>query len=159
LETEVMKMIPADAIDVMKTAAVVLPGQGVKINELGNAQTIKLDGEMTNGLFALLEQNSQEGAGVPLHVHTREDEMFYVCDGEVTFQIGEMEIIAPGGTTVYLPRGVPHGFRVNQPTRALVSVSPAGAEKLFCELDKLPPGPPDMEKIAKMCAEYGIYFL
>jgi mannose-6-phosphate isomerase-like protein (cupin superfamily) len=152
-------MIPADAIDKMKTAAVLLPGDGERINVIGDSQTIKLDGAMTNGLFALIEQNNTAGAGVPLHVHTREDETFYVCDGEVTFQVGEIEILAPGGTTVYLPRGVPHGFRVNKPTRALVSVHPAGAESMFRELSELPSGPPDMKRVTKICARYGIYFL
>jgi len=152
-------MNPADAIDKTKTAAVLLPGDGERISVIGDSQTIKLDGPMTNGLFAMIEQNTQEGAGVPLHVHTREDESFYVCQGEVTFQVGEIEILAPTGTTVYLPRGVPHGFRVNKPTRALLCVYPAGAEQMFRRLSKLPPGPPGMDKVAQICAEYGIYFL
>jgi quercetin dioxygenase-like cupin family protein len=151
-------MNSADAIDKTKTAVVLLPGDGERINVIGDSQTIKLDGRMTNGLFAMIEQNNKEGAGVPLHVHTREDETFYVCEGEVTFQVGEIEILASTGTTVYLPRGVPHGFRVNKPTRALLSVYPAGAENMFRKLNELPPGPPDMEKITKICAEYGIYF-
>jgi quercetin dioxygenase-like cupin family protein len=152
-------MVPPDAIDKMKTAAILLPGDGERLSVIGDAQTIKLDGAMTNGLFAVIEQNNEQGAGVPLHVHTREDETFYVCEGEVTFQVGEIEILAPAGTAVYLPRGVPHGFRVNKPTRALLSVHPAGAEQMFRELSSLPPGPPDMDKITRICAEYGIYFL
>lgn len=151
-------MNPADAIDKTKTAAVLLPGDGERINVIGDSQTIKLDGHMTNGPFAMIEKNNKEGAGVPLHVHTREDETFYVCEGEVTFQVGEIEILAPTGTTVYLPRGVPLGFRVNKTTRALLSVYPAGAENMFRKLNELPLGPPDMEKITQICAEYGIYF-
>jgi quercetin dioxygenase-like cupin family protein len=152
-------MIPPDAIDKMKTAAILLPGDGERLSVIGDAQTIKLDGAMTNGLFAMIEQNNDQGAGVPLHVHTREDETFYVCEGEVTFQIGEIEVHAPAGAAVYLPRGVPHGFRVDKPTRALLSVHPAGAEGMFRELSKLPPGPPDMVQVTRICAEYGIYFL
>jgi quercetin dioxygenase-like cupin family protein len=151
-------MNPVDAIDKTKTAAVLLPGDGECINVGGDSQTIKLDGQMTNGLFAMIEQNNKEGAGVPLHVHTREDETFYVCEGEVLFRVGEIEILAPTGTTVYLPRGVPHGFRVNKPTRALLGAYPAGVEKMFRRLSELPPGPPNMEKITEICAEYGIYF-
>ena len=91
-------------------------------------------------------------------MHTREDETFYVCEGEVLFRVGEIEILAPTGTTVYLPRGVPHGFRVNKPTRALLSAYPAGVEKMFRRISELPSGPPDMERIKQICAEYGIYF-
>jgi mannose-6-phosphate isomerase-like protein (cupin superfamily) len=152
-------MIQHDAMDKSKTAAVLLPGDGERLNVLGDSQTIKLDGALTNGLFALIEQNNNEGSSVPLHVHTREDETFYVCEGEVTFQVGEIELLAPAGTTVFLPRGVPHGFRVNKPTRALLCLYPAGAESMFRKLDNLPPGPPGIDKVAQICAEYGIYFL
>jgi quercetin dioxygenase-like cupin family protein len=152
-------MIPADAIDKTKTAAILLPGDGERLNVIGDSQTIKLTGDMTNGLFAMIEQNNKAGAGVPLHVHTREDESFYVCEGEVMFQVGEIEVLAPAGTTVYLPRGVPHGFRVNKPTRAILCLYPAGAENMFRKLSALPPGPPNMEGVTGICAEYGIYFL
>jgi mannose-6-phosphate isomerase-like protein (cupin superfamily) len=152
-------MIPPDAIDKMKTAAILLPGDGERLSVIGDTQTIKMDGAMTNGLFAMIEQNNHQGAGVPLHVHTREDETFYVCEGEVTFQIGEIEIHASAGTAVYLPRGVPHGFRVDKPTRAILSVHPAGVERMFRQLSKLPTGPPDMVEVTRICAEYGIYFL
>ena len=74
------------------------------------------------------------------------------------FRVGEIEILAPTGTTVYLPRGVPHGFRVNKPTRALLSVYPAGVEKMFRTISELPSGPPDTERIKQICAAYGIYF-
>ena len=152
-------MNPQDAIDKSKTAAILLCGDGEHLNVIGDSQTIKLDGVMTNGLFAMIEQNNDEGARVPLHVHTREDESFYLCEGEVTFQVGEIEILALAGTTVYLPRGVPHGFRVNKPARAILCLYPAGAENMFRKLGKLPPGAPVMEKITQICAEYGIYFL
>jgi mannose-6-phosphate isomerase-like protein (cupin superfamily) len=152
-------MVPAGAIDKMKTAAILLPGDGQRLNVIGDAQTIKVDGAMSNGLFAMIEQNNRAGAGVPLHVHTREDETFYVAEGELTFQVGEIEVFAPAGTTVHLPRGVPHGFRANKPTRGLVCLHPAGVENMFRKLGELTPGPPDMEKVSEICAHYGIYFL
>ena len=146
------------AVDRMKEAIIRGPGEGKPINVIGDKQTIKLNGEQTGGLFALIEQNNAPGATVPLHVHTREDELFYVCEGEVQFQVGEMEIAGMSGTTVYLPRGVPHGFRVRKQTRALLSVYPSGAEKMFVELSELPPGPPDFEKVKEICGRYGVYF-
>ena len=43
----------------------------------------------------------------PLHVHEREDELFYVLDGEHVFQVGEKEFrLGPGGIA-FGPRGVP----------------------------------------------------
>jgi hypothetical protein len=42
--------------------------------------------------------------------------------------------------------------------RALLGAYPAGVEKMFRRLSELPPGPPHMEKVTEICAEYGIYF-
>lgn len=146
------------AVDVTKEAVIRGPGEGKRINVLGDQQTIKLSGQETGGLFAMMEQSNAPGVEVPLHVHTKEDELFYVCEGEVLYQVGDVEIVATQGTTVYLPKGVPHGFHVLQQTRALLSVYPAGGEKMFLELSKLPPGPPDFERVKTICGEYGVYF-
>lgn len=103
------------------------------------------------------EQNNQPEVGVPLHGHTREDKLFYVCEGEITFTVDNKEMVGTTGTRVYLLRGVPHRFLVNKKARALVSVYPAGVEGMFYKLSALPPRPPDFEKVQAICAEYGIY--
>ena len=151
-------MALSNGLDPSKHETILAPGAGKSINVLGDSQTVKLTGEQTGGLFAMMELNNEAGVAVPLHVHTREDEMFYVCHGEMTFTVGDKEIVGTTGTTVYLPRGVPHGFRVNKKTRALVSVYPAGVEGMFYKLGALPPGPPEFEKVQTICAGYGIYF-
>jgi mannose-6-phosphate isomerase-like protein (cupin superfamily) len=138
-------MNPADAIDKTKTAAVLLPGDGERINVIGNSQTIKLDGQMTNGLFAMIEQNNKEGAGVPLHVHTREDETLYVCEGEVLFRVGEIEILAPTGTTVYLPRGSSSRLSREQTDACVAGRLPGGSRKNVSQI----------KRIAARPAEYG----
>ena len=139
-------MIPPDAIDKMKTAAILLPGDGERLSVIGDAQTIKLDGAMTNGLFAMIEQNNDQGAGVPLHVHTREDETFYVCEGEVTFQIGEI-----AGSSPWFSRG-------QTDARATECLS-GGRRRDVSRTKQIAPGPPDMVQVTRICAEYGIYFL
>ena len=53
-------MSPADAIDKTKTAAVLLPGDAERISVIGGSQTIKLDGQMTNGLFAMITRKARE---------------------------------------------------------------------------------------------------
>ena len=135
-----------------------MPGEGQAINVLGDRQTIKLSGTQTDGTLAVIEQNNIPGPAVPMHVHTRENETFYVSEGEVTFFLAGKEVVATAGTTIFLPRGVPHGFRVNKPTRAILFLQPAGGEAMFRKLSELPPGPPDMEKAIAICAEYGVYF-
>ncbi len=132
--------------DSSKHETVLAPGAGRFINVIGDHQTVKLTGEQTGGMFAMAEQNNEAGTAVPLHVHTQEDEMFYVCDGEMTFTVGDKEIVGTTGTTVYLPRGVPHGFRVNKKTRALVSVYPRGSGSHVLPIGRIATGAAGLRK-------------
>jgi mannose-6-phosphate isomerase-like protein (cupin superfamily) len=69
----------------------------------------------------------------PLHVHSKEDELFYILEGEHVVQRGETEFPVD---TVFLPRGVPHAQRRVVPGegRLLVVCSPAGFEDFFRDL-------------------------
>ena len=64
---------------------------------LGVLAIIKASGETTGGRCAIIEHLAPRGAGSPLHVHSREDEWFYVLDGELTFWVGGRVIKARGG--------------------------------------------------------------
>jgi quercetin dioxygenase-like cupin family protein len=152
-------MSASKGIGQSKRAALLGHGEGEQKIVLGDHVTIKITAEQTGGQFSMIEQNNQAGAGVPLHLHTREDETFYVRDGEISFLLDGKKIVGGTGMTVFLPRGVPHGFRVNKRSRSLVITSPAGIENMFRKLGELPPGPPDMEKVVKICGEYGISFV
>ena len=132
-------------VDKTKHETILAPWWGESVSVLGDHQTVKLIGEQTNGLFTMVEQNNEASVAVPMHVHTREDELFYVCKGEITFFPDGKEIVGTTRTTVYLPGGVPYGFRVNKKTRSLISVYPAG-ESMFYKLAALPPGRPIFER-------------
>jgi quercetin dioxygenase-like cupin family protein len=142
-------------------AKVMHPGDGQYINVIGDHQYIKLTGEDTGGAYALIEQVNPPGAGVPLHVHENEDEMFHVTRGDIEFTLDGKPLAASAGTTVFLPRRVPHAFKVVGQTeaRVLVLLSPSGLERMFRELSQLPPGPPDMARVVAICARYGVRFL
>ena len=144
----------------LSQATLVLPGAGEKLSVIGDRQTIKLDGSHTNGAFALVEQNNEPGTSIPEHFHTQEDEIFYVLEGEIEFTVSKEKILAASGTTVFLPKGVPHSFKVGRSgARSLVMLQPAGTEKMFRELSGLPAGAPDLERVAKICSKYGIHFI
>ena len=89
----------------------------------GSLMRIKARAADTGGAFGLVEGSFPEGFGPPLHIHHREDEGFYVLEGEIRFRQGDDEFVAGRGTLVWGPRGVPHAFKV-QPggARALVIV-------------------------------------
>jgi quercetin dioxygenase-like cupin family protein len=102
---------------------------------LGTLITLKASAQTTNGAFSLIEQVAPVGFAPPRHVHHAEDEAFYILDGELTFFLDEQTLQAPTGTYVYLPRGVPHSFRVGgtAPARLLQWTYPAGLEQFFVE--------------------------
>jgi quercetin dioxygenase-like cupin family protein len=128
---------------------------------------LKATGATTGGQLAVIEQLAPAGAGSPLHVHEREDEAFYVLDGEMTFWVGGQVTKATAGAFVYGPRGIPHTFTVTSPTaRFLLMAQPAGFESFVKALSEpaktrtLPTASaPDVERLARVAAEYGIRIL
>ena len=68
--------------------------------------------------------------GPPLHVHPSTDEGFYIAEGELTFRLGDREVVAGAGSFVFVPRGVVHTARNSGPgpMRGLIILSPGGAE-------------------------------
>jgi mannose-6-phosphate isomerase-like protein (cupin superfamily) len=95
----------------------------------GGLATIKATKEQTGGHYTLVEVLEPEGE-VPLHVHYREDEGFWVLEGRLTFEVGEETIKAGPGSFVFGPKDVPHRFTVESgPARLLFILSPAGFEE------------------------------
>ncbi len=65
-------------------------------------------------------------------MHHREDEAFWILEGELTFQVGDETIKASPGSFLYGPRDVPHGYTVDSgPARMLFLLSPAGFEEFI----------------------------
>jgi len=121
----------------------------------------------TDGTLALGHAVVRPGGEPPLHVHAREDEIFYVLDGEITFQRGNERVDARAGDSVFMPRGVQHGFAVRTETASLLQVfTPGGLEEAFRSLsepaaaNELPPapeGPPPAEAVEAMTARFAAY--
>lgn len=143
------------------------PGEGRTIAVVGDVYRFLATGEDTNGRYALWEAVVPPGGGPPPHVHSREEEGFYVLDGEITFQVGDERIVARAGMFANMPVGAPHSFKneSERPARMLISVAPAGLEQMFFEVGQpVPAGaqfapPPTKEEIEKLLAvapRYGI---
>jgi quercetin dioxygenase-like cupin family protein len=132
--------------------------------------TFLATGEDTGGQFALMEQVARKGNAPPRHIHHREDETFYVVEGEMTFSVGDETIKATPGTMVFAPRDVAHSFTIDsEQVRILVMVAPAGAEGFFkaCSVPAPsmtlpPPAETPYSEIQKMMAlapTYGFEFV
>lgn len=136
----------------------------------GSLMTFLATGEDTQGQFALLEIVGRKGNVPPPHIHRREDETFYVLEGELTVTVGDRTIKAMPGTTVFLPRNVPHSFTVDsEQGRMLVLLTPAGFEGWFKEFSvpapamTLPPateaGYNDVQRMLEVAPRYGLEFV
>jgi quercetin dioxygenase-like cupin family protein len=143
------------------------PSDGRTIAVVGDVYRFLATGEDTNGKYALWEAIVPPGGGPPPHVHSREEEGFYILDGEITFTIDGKPVIATSGMFANMPVGTPHSFKneSGRPAKMLISVAPAGLEKMFFEVGvPVPQGattasPPTKEEIEKLLAiapRYGI---
>ncbi len=135
---------------------------------LGTLMTLKAASAETSGLFSLIEQVLPPGFATQLHVHHAEDEAFYIVEGEFSFFCNDQVMQAKPGSFVYLPKDIPHCFRVNSdtPARMLQITAPAGIEQDFIEMDEpatpltLPPPhiptPEEMSKMGEISAKYHV---
>jgi mannose-6-phosphate isomerase-like protein (cupin superfamily) len=107
------------------------PGEGEARWWLGSLAVIKATSRDTDGRFALVEITENEGE-TPLHVHHREDETFWVLEGDIEFEVGGRRFEAGPGTMLFGPRGVPHRYAVKRgPARMLFLFTPGGFEDLL----------------------------
>ena len=143
------------------------PGEGRTIAVVGDVYRFLATGEDTNGKYALWEALVPPGGGPPPHVHSREEEGFYVLEGEITFTVNGERIVATAGTFANMPVGAPRSFKneSNGPAKMLISVAPAGLERMFFEVGvplaegataALPPTKDEIEKLLAVAPKYGI---
>ena len=149
------------------SATVKMPREGRPISIAGDLAIIKVGSAETEGRYTLFEYIVLPGGGPPPHVHSREDEAFYVLSGEFLFHLEGQNIHAELGSFIYSPKGALHTF-VNigsVPGRMLILTTPAGLEKFFEEAGhpvtdlSAPPSPltpEDLEKIKSIAPKYGI---
>jgi quercetin dioxygenase-like cupin family protein len=146
------------------------PGEGDAYSAVGDVYRVLAWGDQTGGVYSLSEIRISPGNGPPPHVHSRDDEAFFVLEGEVTFQIGGDRILGQPGSFVQAPRDIPHSFKnsTESAARMLVWVMPAGFENFVKEFARRVPSfdspaiPVTEEEIGKLVAtapKYGIEIL
>jgi quercetin dioxygenase-like cupin family protein len=108
------------------------PALGLSQWEAGNLTTNLAETKDTNGAFFLVEAMLAPGTEPPPHVHTREDELFYVLEGEFDVYVGKEAFKVKAGECVFMPRFKPHAFVIRSPRlRLLALFTPAGLEEAF----------------------------
>jgi mannose-6-phosphate isomerase-like protein (cupin superfamily) len=116
-------------------ALVLRPGEGRSIDLGAFHMSVKATHEQTNGAFTLLEAQEPAGFGPPLHIHRDAAEAFYVLDGEYIMVVDGREASCPAGSFIFIPAGIPHGFRVGGvASRKLNLYTPAAMVGYFDEV-------------------------
>jgi quercetin dioxygenase-like cupin family protein len=149
-----------------KGAVHVPPGEGKKLWVAEELMTFVISGEDTGGGYALTDSTVPPRGEAPPHIHHREDEAFWVIEGELEIMVGEDTFEASAGSFVHLPRGVIHTYKNvgAAPARFLSLMVPAGLEKFFEEVGKpgteasSPPpfGEEDVERLLAVAPKYGV---
>jgi mannose-6-phosphate isomerase-like protein (cupin superfamily) len=147
------------------------PSLGLSQWQHGNLTTNLAEKKDTNGAFLLVEALLAPGTEPPPHVHSREDELFYVLEGEFDVYVGDDAFKVKAGECVFLPKFKPHAFVIRSPRlRVLALFTPAGLEELFRGMStpaqrlELPNGAVtystvEFEQTAQRLSEYGARFL
>ena len=121
----------------------------------------KIDGEDTGGALSIVEHPFQVGALVPPHVHTLEDEVSIVLEGEIGFRSNDQEVVLGPGGYIIKPRGEVHAMwnAGSSPARMIEVIAPAGFERFFREfVDITDVGPPGPGVVAELGARYQLPF-
>jgi len=131
----------------------------------GALAEIKATAADTGGQFTLVEVTCGPGYEGVRHVHHREDEAFWVLEGEATLDIGGTVIEASAGDYAFGPRDIPHSFTVGDTgCRMLFILTPGGFEDLVMATSEpaqsrtVPPPPeemPDMAQLQAIVAKFG----
>ena len=122
-----------------------------------------LRGEQTGSAYSLSEIVFQPGGeGTPLHRHSREEEMYYIMEGQLEVHVGDRKTtLGPGGSAL-LPRGILHKVRPvgDAVTRVLMVISPPSLVNMLIELDRLTDrGEANAATLGRLAAEYGVDFM
>ena len=127
---------------------------------LGQSNVCLLSEQQTGGAFSLFHATIPPDSGPPLHVHSHEDEYFYILSGRFEFSDGDDRHAVMPGFCLHAPQGSLHTFRNigSTPGSFLVIITPGGFENFFAEMSALPPGPPDMARLIEIASRYQIRY-
>jgi quercetin dioxygenase-like cupin family protein len=158
---------PSEAFHKKGRATVVRKGEGLVIDTVGDRYRFLARSEDTGGKYSIWEAVLEPGGGPPPHIHSQEEEGFYVLGGVLSFYTPEGSFQAGPGDFVHLPRQSKHWFRndTDKQVRALILVAPGGLEKMFGETGTVkksftepmtPPDPEEKKKLLTVAPRFGV---
>jgi quercetin dioxygenase-like cupin family protein len=147
----------------------VRPDEGKSLpNPVGGRMVVKIRDEHTAGAYSMYDNTIPAGSPGPRpHIHRDHEKAFYVLEGELTVWVETPTISAPAGSLMVVPRGVVHqpSNPGTQPTKVLLTFSPAGMDHFFEEAAeshmRLQAPPTDtaiLEELEAFTKKYGLRF-
>ena len=128
-------------------------GTGPTFTMLGTTMRLLATAAGTGGRYTVIEQATPQGWGPPRHIHSREDEIFYILEGSYELHVGDERRTDSAGASAILPRNIPHGFRnvASAPSRLVFVITPGGLEEYFLAVAKcsLAPNTPQLVELAR----------
>ena len=109
------------------TVTVAMPGEnrfGFAASSQAAQSPCKVTSADSGHAVTIFEMNALPRAGPFLHVHHREDEWYYVLDGNFLFKAGKGEYALTAGSSIWLPRGVPMVSGSRPDSRPMASAAP-----------------------------------
>ena len=151
-------------LNIIASAATSTPSRAGEIRFLGLPTWIKADRELTGGHFSLIEQVIPVGFESPWHMHTTEDESFYVLEGQMSVILEDGRRLLQAGDFAFGPRNIPHGFRIegHQPARILLMTTGSDFADFIAETSvpsDAPPAAPDMALLMAAAERHNIVIL
>ena len=140
-------------------------GEAKVIFGAGDEYRYLATGDHTDGGYFLVEAIVPPGGGPPFHIQTREEEGFYILEGQLSFYGEAGEILAGPGTYLNIPKGAKHRFRNNGDVTAkmLFFFTPAGIEGLFDEFGEMEVPAGDFSSVIRslnvLGEKYGVQYL
>jgi quercetin dioxygenase-like cupin family protein len=133
------------------------------LNIVGEETLVKVSAEDSEGTLAFFHLMAPPMSGPPRHVHSREDELFYVLQGELVFELDGKRHPVGAGDSVYLRRGVVHAYQnfTTADAQLLIATTPGGFSNFFVELSAATPrgAIPAPDRLDAIGKKYGITML
>lgn len=126
----------------------------------GDRYDFLVTGEQSGGSMFAMDCVVGPGGGPPPHRHLAEDELFFLYDGEISFDAGGARRLVARGESIFIPRGLAHSYQNtgSGPALMLTVYTPAGMEGWFREVcipvadEAATPPPATPEMLSRMAA-------
>ncbi|MCC6794990.1 MAG: cupin domain-containing protein [Candidatus Hydrogenedentes bacterium] len=136
--------------------------EGELLNILGIPVRVKISTLESGGALSMFVTEDAPRMGPPLHVHHKEDETFYVLEGEYRVRAGDDAFTLKKGQMAFVPRGVQHCYANAGSSNGslLVITTPGGFEEFFRDIDTLcREGTPSVDSLNAVGAKHRIDFV